>query len=200
MRRMASDLDRYGSRLGRRFLAVRAIICSEVGSQAAAQTLASYIAREFFRADRELGALYRQGRHLAETRSGWLPGIQDLALQRLLRGASRSLPACHIVDAVQDLLNSGTSSAAGLLERVAARALDGTEVRLHIQRDYAEDKDAHSSFAAVRHLAETELLRLLRIRLERDRQSPTDSPVRQNFDPSSLLDLVVTRSANGRQN
>lgn len=197
---MASDLDRYGSRLGRRFLGVRAVICSEVGSQAAAQALASYISREFFRADRELEALYREGRSLVETRSGWLPGIQDVALRRLLRGASRSLPACHIVEAVQDLLNSGASSAAGLLQRVAARALDGTEVRLHTQRDYAQDKDAHSSFAAVRRFAERELLRLLRIRLERDHRIPSDSPARQNLDPSSLLDLVVVRSANGRQN
>jgi hypothetical protein len=197
---MASDLDRYGSRLGRRFLGVRALICSEVGSRAAAQALASYISREFFKADRELEALYREGRGLAETRSGWLPGIQDAALQRLLRGASRSLPACHIVEAVQDLLNSGTTPPTGLLQRVAARALDGTEARLHTQRDYAEDKDVHSSFVAVRQPAEAELLRLLGTRLERDRGRPSASPVRQNLDPSSLLDLVVARSANGRQN
>ena len=194
---MASDLDRYGARLGKRFEAARAIICSQRGTAAAAEALGSYIFREFFRADDDLEALYNEGWRLVEASRDWLPGIQDARLQRFLRRGSRSVQACHIVDAAHDLMNHSLSPA-NLLERVAARAVDETEARVHMQRNYVRDKEAHDAVAAIKALAIADLVRRFRPRLERSAGLPVVRSSTPTFALSALLDLVVARSSDGR--
>lgn len=194
---MASDLDRYGARLGRRFLPVRAIMCSERGTIDAAQSLAAYICREFFRSDHDLESLYDEGTRLVGESRAWLPGIQNPLLDRFRRQASRSLAACHIVDAFQDVLRD-SSDLTSAIPRIAQRATEGTESRLHTQRDYTNDHEAQGAIAVIKSSVISELSALLRRRLVAKAPLPPASKRSTPLTVSAMLDLIVARRSDGR--
>jgi hypothetical protein len=185
---MATDRDRYGTQLGKRFLAVRAAICSGSG-RVAADAVGAYIERCLFKNDSEIKALFGETVAVVSARNGWLLSNHDVEMRRLIAKGSRSLAASHLVEAAQDVVRS-SGGAVQILRRMAARAIDETEARLHTQRDYVRDVEAHRAFHLIRPLAIVSVEKRLAIRLGLEASLST---AKQRPDRTAeLLDLVVT--------
>jgi hypothetical protein len=197
IRLVATDLDRYGTKLGRRFQVVRALLCSPDDAYLGVDRAARYIQRTLLHDEAELATLHREAQRIVRGRQGWLLGDHDIALERFERSASRSLGACHLVEAALDAVN-GTCDPRDILPNFVRRAVSGVIALAHTQRDYVKDVELHKVLAANRSNIEGALLGRLRAPFE---GTVIGAPSLDLFacDQVALLNLVVARSVDARE-
>jgi hypothetical protein len=193
---VATDLDRYGARLGRRFAPVRALLCSPTEGEFAVEAMAGYLEHVLLGDERDFPALVRGAQRLTQSRIGWLLGEHDLALDRFRLNETRSVVAAHLIAATQDAINT-TCEPSDILPGCVRRAVAGTVACAHVQRDYKDDAHLHKRLEQVRDDVERALLRRLDARVRSDRvvRGPADTLL---GNQSALLDLVVVGPGLGR--
>jgi len=185
---VATDQDRFCSRLGRRFLPVRALLCGperDLGVDAAGQ----YLERRTAADDDDFASLVRAAQRLL-ARPQRLLGDYDPELDRFARNESRSLPAFHLIGALREVIRVGGDQRE-LLPRYAERAVDGTVACAQLQRDYKDDKDLHRELALCDAQIKSALSRRLISRYDAQHIEPAPADKRHG-DQTQLLDLVIT--------
>ncbi len=193
---MATDHDRYGTKLGRQFRTVRALLCSPDESRLGVAKAAEYLERRLTAEMTDLSDLLREGQKIVRSRQGWLLDDADIPFKRFEAVASRSLGACHLVDSVRDAIN-GNCDPNDVLSNLVSRAVDGIVACAHTQRDYAADKELHRALNVNRASVEADLTRRLRRRLYRSEVHARIVDTRTG-DQAGLLDLVIARATDVR--
>lgn len=161
---MATDGDRYGLRIGKRFERIRARICLPDGDDTSASILGDYIEREFFRDDAGAADLLRRAeRVVADHRDGWLlPDHHDLVFRALQRNESRSFAASHIVRAMHDAL--AMRDPAAVLPACATHMVQWFLGKLRLQPGYRDDAVLNERASHHKQAIVKDVLRRLSVR------------------------------------
>ena len=186
---MASDRDRYGRALGKRFWAVRGTLCGPGSDETKTDALATYMMKTLRKALPDL----REHSVEIDAALNGLPNlfmIQDTTA-RLKRHIPDSLAGEHLVEAARHaLMRNG--HAESVLAELALQAVAATKTRMVLQDDFREDRECHEAFTRHMAAAASKLGQLLRehCRLESGARTPERSSVPTQ---SEILDFVLVQ-------
>jgi hypothetical protein len=143
---MATDHDRYGRALGKRFRVCAGVLSFDGDQAEQAQAVAHYTCRMVAEADKELGDLVRaadQSLRKPPLFPERYPSLDSIAL-----AASRSLPAAQLSD-VATSVELGLCPRERLVDELAARTVRTVRELLLIERECKNNRTMHARFEAI---------------------------------------------------
>ncbi len=180
-----TDKDRYGKKLGKGFLSVRPILCSD-DNQAAVEAMARYIDRQM-RKEIDIKALAAEVKDILGPQPS-IFGLTDAQLERFERRTADSLAAEHFVEALRYAAQGG-GTLDDAIEHLVRSAIESYRDCITLQQEYRDDVQCQGAFA--RHEAAIGQALLGKIRARCGLEDAPPATPRTVTDQKALIEFVV---------
>lgn len=180
-----TDQDRYGQKLGKRFYAVRGILCSPEAGERGPLAVATYMLHHFKKQLPELKNLYGSAAR-AIANGGGIFGLRH-ELGEIERRGNGSLAATHFFDAMRRVAGDDRAPT-NILKELAASGVRCVRDLTSLQRDYRDDKECQQRLAEDESKISDLYFGLLQKECGLEKQ-PIQRPVIRGQE--SLIDLVI---------